>query len=153
MCAQRRQISLGIPVRMKKAWVLSYPLSAQQRHWSDWADAQVDLSLRWVHSHFVGFAMRGLIFRVCKDNSTEYVRKLIKQKLTIKPWLSVETGQTEVAVWLERSMSDQGLHYLLFLLHLPFLLHLLDTILHRNTIQIEPRQANLCLRAFRHDKF
>ena len=24
------------PVRMKKAWVLSYPLSAQRRLWSDW---------------------------------------------------------------------------------------------------------------------
>ena len=34
-------------VHMKKAWVLSYPLSAQQRLWSDWADAQSDLSLRW----------------------------------------------------------------------------------------------------------
>ena len=34
---------------MKKAWVLSYPLSAQQRLWSDWVDAQADLSLRWVH--------------------------------------------------------------------------------------------------------
>ena len=40
---------------MKKAWVLSYLLSAQRRLWSDWADAQVDLSLRWVHTHFVGF--------------------------------------------------------------------------------------------------
>ena len=28
-------------VRMKKAWILSYPLSAQRRLWSDWADAQV----------------------------------------------------------------------------------------------------------------
>ena len=36
-------------VRMKKAWVLSYPLSAQRRLWSDWADAQADLSLRWAH--------------------------------------------------------------------------------------------------------
>ena len=27
-------------VRVKKAWVLSYPLSAQRRHWSDWADAR-----------------------------------------------------------------------------------------------------------------
>ena len=27
-------------VRMKKAWVLSYPLSAQRRLWSDWTDAQ-----------------------------------------------------------------------------------------------------------------
>ena len=44
-------------VRMKKAWVLSYPLGAQRRLWSDWADAQADLSLRWAHSHFVGFVM------------------------------------------------------------------------------------------------
>ena len=32
-------------VRMKKPWVLSYPLSAQRRLWSDWADAQADLSI------------------------------------------------------------------------------------------------------------
>ena len=49
-------------VRMKKAWVLSYPLSAQQRLWSEWADAQTDLSLRWAHSHFVCFVMRRLIY-------------------------------------------------------------------------------------------
>ena len=47
-------------VRIKKACVLSYPLSAQQRLWSDWADAQADLSLPWAHSHFVGFLMRQL---------------------------------------------------------------------------------------------
>ena len=47
-------------IHMKKAWVLSYPLSAQQRLWSDWTDAQADLSLRWAHSHFVGFVMRRL---------------------------------------------------------------------------------------------
>ena len=49
-------------VRMKKARVLSYPLSAQWRLWSDWAEAQADLSLRWAHSHIVGFVMRRLIF-------------------------------------------------------------------------------------------
>ena len=49
-------------VRMKKAWVLIYPFSEQQRLWSDWADAQADLSLHWAHSHFVGFVMRRLIF-------------------------------------------------------------------------------------------
>ena len=45
------QISLGISpvwsvftVRMNKPWVLSYPLSAQRRLWSVWADAQADLS-------------------------------------------------------------------------------------------------------------
>ena len=48
-------------VHMKKAWVLSYLLSAQRRLWSDWANAQVDLSLRWAHSHFVRFVMSRLI--------------------------------------------------------------------------------------------
>ena len=45
-------------VRMKKAWVLNYPLSAQRRLWSDWAD----LSLHCAHSHFVGFVMSRLIW-------------------------------------------------------------------------------------------
>ena len=47
-------------VRMKTSWVLSYPLSAQRRLWSDWADAQADLSLCWEHTHFVGFVMSWL---------------------------------------------------------------------------------------------
>ena len=42
-------------VRMKKTWVLSYPLSAQRRLWSDWVDAQADLSLRWAHMPFCCF--------------------------------------------------------------------------------------------------
>ena len=50
-------------VRMKKAWVLSYPLSTQWRLWSDWAEAQADLSLCWAHTHFVGFFMSRLICR------------------------------------------------------------------------------------------
>ena len=33
---------------------------AHSEDWSDWADAQADLSLRWAHSHFVGFVMRQL---------------------------------------------------------------------------------------------
>ena len=41
---------------MKKAWVLSYPLGAQWRLRSDRADAPADLSLRWAHTHFVGFS-------------------------------------------------------------------------------------------------
>ena len=46
-------------LRVKKAWVLSYPLSAS-KDWSDWVDAQADLSLRWAHSHFAGFVVRRL---------------------------------------------------------------------------------------------
>ena len=33
----------------------------QRRLWSDWADAQADLSLRWAHSHIVGFVMSRLM--------------------------------------------------------------------------------------------
>ena len=69
VCPAKTQISLGIrpvwsvfPVRMRKPWVLSYPVSPQWRIWSDWADAQADLSLCWAHSHFVGFVMRRLKF-------------------------------------------------------------------------------------------
>ena len=63
----KTQISLGIrpvwsvfAVCMKKAGVLSYPLSAQVRLWSNWADSQADLSLCWVHTYFVGFVMSWL---------------------------------------------------------------------------------------------
>ena len=44
-----------LAVRIKKAWVLSYPLSAQRRLWSDWADAQADLSLCLAHMPFCWF--------------------------------------------------------------------------------------------------
>ena len=67
-------------VCMKKPCVLSYPLSAQRRLWSDRANARADLSLRWAHSHFVGFVMSRLnwlfsmstfvMFMVLKDEST-----------------------------------------------------------------------------------
>ena len=49
---------------MKKACVLSYPLSAQRILCSEWVDAQVDLSLRSAHTHFVGFLVSQLIFMV-----------------------------------------------------------------------------------------
>ena len=43
-------------------------LRSSATHWahskdgSDWADAQADLSLRWVHTHFVGFVMLWLTY-------------------------------------------------------------------------------------------
>ena len=40
---------------MKRHWVRSYPLSPQRWLWSDWTNAQADLSLCWAHSHFVSF--------------------------------------------------------------------------------------------------
>ena len=32
--------------------------------WSDWADGQADLSLRWAYTHFVGFVILRLIFQI-----------------------------------------------------------------------------------------
>ena len=71
-------------VRMKKAWVRSYPLSRQWRLWSVWAEAQADLSLCWAHTHFVGFVMRQLI---CKwtwhsQNKTHHHPQTRKEKMT-----------------------------------------------------------------------
>ena len=52
LCAQQRLESAGHPprlirvfaVHMKKPWDLRYLMSGQQRLWSDWVDAQADLS-------------------------------------------------------------------------------------------------------------
>ena len=41
--------------RMKKPWTLSYPVSTQRRLWSDWGDAQDDMSLCWAHRSFCWF--------------------------------------------------------------------------------------------------
>ena len=77
-------------VRMKKAWVLSYPLSAKRRLWSDWVDAQAVLSLRRAHSLLVlwccglylfpqkypmavvGTAARGLIIYQLENQPQEF---------------------------------------------------------------------------------
>ena len=72
----KNQINLGIcpfwsafAVHMKKYWILSYPLSALQRLWSDGADAQADLSLRWVHRPFCWFCHEAaqISTRGCKN--------------------------------------------------------------------------------------
>ena len=69
LCAQRRLRSAWASaqsdqsdqsLRMKKAWVLSYPLSASED--SDQTGRMPRLiCLRWSHSHFVSFVMSRLI--------------------------------------------------------------------------------------------
>ena len=67
MCAKRRIKSACVSrslirvfvVRLKKRNILSYPKERQWRFWSDCANAQADLNLRWAHisegtfSHFL----------------------------------------------------------------------------------------------------
>ena len=69
ICAQQRHRSAWasppslirlFAVRMKKLWVLSYPFSTQRRLWSDWADAQADLSLRLAHAILLVLSCCGL---------------------------------------------------------------------------------------------
>ena len=67
----KNQIGLGIrPVWSKSslsAWRNLGSLATQWVHsedWSDWADEQADLSLRWAQSLFVGFVMSRLIWRM-----------------------------------------------------------------------------------------
>ena len=68
------QISLDIrPVWSESLlcaqWVAKDPsfLHADSKDWSDWADAQTDLSPRWVHISLVGFVMRQLILKSCES--------------------------------------------------------------------------------------
>ena len=67
------------------SWGSKVSSCGQRRLWSDWADAQADLSLRWTHSHFVSFVMSRLTFsdinfhvlQVSKHNFC-YTKKLLK---------------------------------------------------------------------------
>ena len=69
VCPAKTQISLGIrPIWSESSLSVWRKLGSSSTHWahskdwSDWADAQADLSLHWAHSHFVGYVMRWLSF-------------------------------------------------------------------------------------------
>ena len=47
--AHTRSLIRVFVVRMKKLCILNYPKCAKWKLWSDWANAQVDLNLRWAH--------------------------------------------------------------------------------------------------------
>ena len=74
VCPAKTQISLGIrPVWSESslsAWRKLGSLATHWAHsedWSDWVDAQADLSLRWAHIHFVGFVMSWLKWQTVFD--------------------------------------------------------------------------------------
>ena len=95
---------------MKKAWILSYPLSTQRRFWSEWADVQADLNLRWAQTHFVGFVMRQLIFHfllwTCFDIT--YFRQHLDQiKIVLLRTSGVSTF-TSCLGWLCWGLTSQS---------------------------------------------
>ena len=83
-------------IRMKKAWVLSYPMSAQRRLWSGWVDDQADLSLRWAHSHFAGFVVR-LLFNIVL--ALELTPRSLCHQTTIKWAPSSEFVSSSIPSW------------------------------------------------------
>ena len=67
----KTQISLGIrPVWSESSLSAWRKFGSSTTHWahsddwSDWADAEAELSLRWAHSHIVGFVTRWLSLRL-----------------------------------------------------------------------------------------
>ena len=89
MCAQQRLRSAWASAQSDQSlhcphWRKLGSLATHWAHsedWSDWVDAQADLSLRWVHSHFVGFVMKRLkfiyIYNCWCKSVCHYVTKLI----------------------------------------------------------------------------
>ena len=78
VCAQRR---------LRSAWVFAVHSMAklsscgQRRLWSDWADAEADLTLRWAHSHFVGFVMSWLTYTTLATIRLNRLDKLWWEKM------------------------------------------------------------------------
>ena len=103
-------------VRMKKAQVLSYPLIAQRRLWSDSADAQADLSLRWAHRPFCWFCHEAAQFMVHNLFSTSKAKRKLRGFFSFGvipvPWAPIENNAkyasfTAVPKVPQRSMNNR----------------------------------------------
>ena len=85
-------------VRTMEAWVISYPLSAQRRLWSDWVDAQADLSLRRAHMPFCWFYHEAAHI-LLKDDTLAFIRlsKNMKRSIimsllqTLQGWTCIDS--------------------------------------------------------------
>ena len=106
-------------VRVKKAWVLSYLLSAQRRLWSDWADAQADLSLRWGTGHYVCFFIRRTIFcpniivlaagRIWAASWQNQQNGICAQRRIRSAWASTQSDQSSLSAW--RKLGSLAIHW------------------------------------------
>ena len=99
-------------VRMKKAWVVRYPLSAQQRLCSGWADAQTDLSLRWAHMPFCWFC-RALaqnkvkIPRKCHNHGAQ-PRSITERRRHDEQIMTKQTPQTHRRTDAQKRAATEG---------------------------------------------
>ena len=81
-------------VHVKKAWVLSYPFSAQRRLWSDWG-------------HFVGFVMSRLKWIMYRKSIPKYVFWPQKDDSRIQQCMPVKFLFKNWNHYFEVSSSDE----------------------------------------------
>ena len=69
------------------SWGPKVSSCGQRRLWSDWADAQADLSLHWGHTHIVGFVMSRLtcIYTDTRKNPKCCVVRVLQMCMSIHP--------------------------------------------------------------------
>ena len=106
----KTQISLGIRLVWSEsslsAWRNLGSLATHWAHsedWSDWADTQAKLSLRWVHSHFGVFSCRGssvILFKVSFiDVFQQFEDNIRKNRSVMTNWIKYagwEESQKEI---------------------------------------------------------
>ena len=105
VCPTKTQISLGIhPVWSESSlctqWTAKDPsfLHVDSEDWSDWADAQADLSLRWAHKPFCWF---------CHDAAHFLKAETQYDKIVPKKYASKEYKNAEVLVnWKRFSVHE-----------------------------------------------
>ena len=107
MCTQWRLRSAWASI-----WVLSYPLSAQRRLWSDWADAQADLRLRWSHSHLFVLSWGGSFDEAlsCSCSAIKNVQKDAEENHSTD---SDQTAPRSRVIWVDTLCSNLFFPYLL----------------------------------------
>ena len=97
---------------MKKACVLSYPLSTSEDSDQTGRAAQADLSLRWAHSHFVGFVLGRLNYYFMSKMSLCFV------EIYRTPINSNERFSRFCQCWLHKQCDAAlllGCHYFLIM--------------------------------------
>ena len=100
-----------VAVRMKKAWVLSYPVSAQRRLRSAWAWAQAALSLRWAHMPFCLFCHEAahmhfniVVWWIGAQQNQQ--NDLCSQRRFRSAWAYAQSGQSSPCIlWVVKNLN------------------------------------------------
>ena len=90
-------------LRLKEPRGLSYPLSGQRRLWSDWADAQADLSFRWAYMPFCWFCHDAaqislILWMFMFDGSLSSQTSQLNRSMTKPRKRPVHPGKTQISL-------------------------------------------------------